>query len=86
MQIMQKKVCNLLNNSDIRTSLDDRNETLGKRIREISQLRVPVLVIVGEKEVADGTVSVRREGADAGTMKVDDFVVWFKAEMAKELV
>ena len=81
-----KKVCNLLNNSDIRTSLDDRNETLGKRIREISQLRVPVLVIVGEKEVADGTVSVRREGADAGTMKVDDFVAWFKAEMAKELV
>ena len=80
-----KKVCNLLNNSDIRTSLDDRNETLGKRIREISLLRVPVLVIVGEKEVADGTVSVRREGADAGTMKLDDFVKWFKAEVAKEL-
>ena len=80
-----KKVCVLLNNSDIRTSLDDRNETLGKRIREISLLRVPVLVIVGEKEVADGTVSVRREGADAGTMKLDDFVKWFKAEVAKEL-
>lgn len=80
-----KKVCGLLNNSDIRTSLDDRNETLGKRIREISMLRVPVLVIVGEKEVADGTVSVRREGADAGTMKLDDFVKWFKAEVAKEL-
>lgn len=80
-----KKVCGLLNNSDIRTSLDDRNETLGKRIREISLLRVPVLAIVGEKEVADGTVSVRREGADAGTMKLDDFVKWFKAEVAKEL-
>ena len=80
-----KKVCGLLNNSDIRTSLDDRNETLGKRIREISLLRVPVLVIVGEKEVADGTVSVRREGSDAGTMKLDDFVKWFKAEVAKEL-
>ena len=80
-----KKVCGLLNNSDIRTSLDDRNETLGKRIREISLLRVPVLVIVGEKEVADGTVSVRRDGADAGTMKLDDFVKWFKAEVAKEL-
>ena len=80
-----KKVCGLLNNSDIHTSLDDRNETLGKRIREISLLRVPVLVIVGEKEVADGTVSVRREGADAGTMKLDDFVKWFKAEVAKEL-
>ena len=80
-----KKVCGLLNNSDIRTSVDDRNETLGKRIREISLLRVPVLAIVGEKEVADGTVSVRREGADAGTMKVDDFIKWFKAEAAKEL-
>ncbi len=80
-----KKVCSLLNNSDIRTSVDDRNETLGKRIREISLLRVPVLAIVGEKEVADGTVSVRREGADAGTMKVDDFIKWFKAEAAKEL-
>ncbi len=80
-----KKVCGLLNNSDIRTSVDDRNETLGKRIREISLLRVPVLVIVGEKEVADGTVSVRRDGADAGTMKVEDFITWFKAEVAKEL-
>lgn len=80
-----KKVCGLLNNSDIRTSVDDRNETLGKRIREISLLRVPVLAIVGEKEVADGTVSVRREGADAGTMKLDDFVKWFKAEVAREL-
>lgn len=80
-----KKVCGLLNNSDIRTSVDDRNETLGKRIREISLLRVPVLAIVGEKEVADGTVSVRREGADAGTMKVDDFIKWIKAEVAREL-
>lgn len=80
-----KKVCGLLNNSDIRTSVDDRNETLGKRIREISLLRVPVLAIVGEKEVADGTVSVRRDGVDAGTMKVDDFIKWFKAEVAKEL-
>ena len=80
-----KKVCSLLNNCDIRSSLDARNETLGKRIREISLLRVPVLVIVGEKEVAEGTVSVRREGADVGTMKTEDFVTWFKAETAKEL-
>ena len=80
-----KKVCSLLNNSDIRTSVDDRNETLGKRIREISLLRVPVLAIVGEKEVSEGTVSVRREGVDAGTMKVDDFIAWFKAQTAEEL-
>ena len=80
-----KKVCGLLNNSDIRASIDDRNETLGKRIREISLLRVPVLAIVGEKEVENGTVSVRREGADAGVMKVEEFVEWLRAQMASEL-
>ena len=80
-----KKVCGLLNNSDIRASIDDRNETLGKRIREISLLRVPVLAIVGEKEVEQGTVSVRKEGADAGVMKVEEFVTWLKAQMASEL-
>ena len=80
-----KKVCGLLNNSDIRASIDDRNETLGKRIREISLLRVPVLAIVGEKEVEQGTVSVRKEGADAGVMKVEEFVEWLKAQMASEL-
>jgi len=80
-----KKVCGLLNNSDIRASIDDRNETLGKRIREISLLRVPVLAIVGEKEVEQGTVSVRKEGADAGVMKVEEFVAWLKAQMASEL-
>ena len=80
-----KKVCGLLNNSDIRASMDDRNETLGKRIREISLLRVPVLAIVGEKEVEEGTVSVRKEGADAGVMKVEEFVEWLKAQMASEL-
>ena len=80
-----KKVCRLMNNSDIRSSVDDRNETLGKRIREISLLRVPVLAIVGEKEVEQGTVSVRKEGADAGVMKVEEFVEWLKAQMASEL-
>ena len=80
-----KKVCELLNNSDIRASIDDRNETLGKRIREISLLRVPVLAIVGEKEVESGAVSVRLEGADAGVMGLDEFVAWLKARMASEL-
>ena len=80
-----KKVCDLLNNSDIRTSVDDRNETLGKRIRENSLLRIPVRIIVGEKEAAEGTVAVTREGVDAGNMKAEEFVTWFKAEVAKEL-
>ncbi len=80
-----EKVCGLLKNSDIRASIDGRNETLGKRIREVALLRVPVLVIVGEKEVADGTVSVRLEGVDKGTMTMDGFVDFFKAAVAEEL-
>ena len=80
-----EKVCGLLKNSDIRASIDGRNETLGKRIREVALLRVPVLVIVGEKEVADGTVSVRQEGVDKGTMTLDGFVDFFKAAVAEEL-
>ena len=80
-----KKVCELMNNSEIRASIDARNETLGKRIREISILRVPILVIVGEKEVAEGTVSVRKNGVDAGSMTVAGFVDYFKALVAEEL-
>lgn len=80
-----KKVCELLNNSEIRSSVDDRNETLGKRIREISLLRVPVLIIVGEKEAADGTVSVRLRGQDAGSKTVDEFIAWFKDAVKAEL-
>ena len=80
-----KKVCDLLKNSDIRASIDDRNETLGKRIRDISLLRVPLLAIVGEKEAAEGTVSVRREGANAGTFTLDGFVEYIKSAMAEEL-
>lgn len=80
-----KKVCDLLNNSDIRTSVDDRNETLGKRIREISLLRVPVLVIVGEKEMSEDSVSVRCGGVDKGSMTSEGFVNWFKETISEEL-
>ena len=80
-----KKVCELLNNSEIRASIDARNETLGKRIRDIAQFRVPLLVVVGEKEEADGTVSVRREGVNVGTQSVEDFVKYVKSAIAEEL-
>ncbi|MDD5283713.1 MAG: threonine--tRNA ligase, partial [Bacteroidales bacterium] len=52
-----KKVCEFLNNSELRASLDDRNETVGKRIRENELKRIPYLLIVGEKEESSGTVS-----------------------------
>ena len=80
-----KKVCDLLKNSDIRASIDDRNETLGKRIRDISLLRVPLLAVVGEKEASEGTVSVRREGAPAGNFTLEGFVEYIKSAMAEEL-
>ena len=81
----EKKVVNLLNNSELRASIDDRNETLGKRIRETSLKRVPVLVIVGEKEVADNTVSVRREGVDQGSMTVEGFIKYIQDAVKEEL-
>ena len=80
-----EKVCELLKNSEIRASIDARNETLGKRIREISLLRVPVIAIVGEKEATEGTVSVRREGVDQGSMSAEQFVGYLKAAIAEEL-
>ena len=80
-----EKVCDSLKNADIRASVDARNETLGKRIREISLLRVPILVIVGEKEMNAGSVSVRREGVDQGSMSVEDFIRYIKATIAEEL-
>ncbi len=80
-----EKVCELLKNSEIRASVDSRNETLGKRIREISLLRVPVIAIVGEKEVNDNAVSVRKEGADQGSMTVTDFIQYIKSVVADEL-
>ena len=80
-----EKVCSLLKNSDIRASIDARNETLGKRIREISLLRVPILVIVGEKEQTDGTVSIRREGVDQGSMTIEKFIEYINSAIAEEL-
>ena len=80
-----EKVCNSLKNCDIRASIDARNETLGKRIREIALLRVPVLAIVGEKEATEGTVSVRREGTDQGSMSVEQFINYINAAVAEEL-
>lgn len=79
-----KKVCELLNNSDIRTSVDDRNETLGKRIRENSLLRIPLTVIVGEKEVMEETVSVRHNGEDKGSMTVNEFIAKFNEAVKAE--
>ncbi|MDR0659311.1 MAG: threonine--tRNA ligase [Prevotellaceae bacterium] len=81
-----KKVLNVLNNSDIRGSVDDRNETIGKKIRESELKRTPYLLIVGEKEEQENKVSVRVQGeGDKGSMSIEDFADMLRKEIEKQL-
>lgn len=81
-----KKVGDLLNNYDIRALIDDRNETIGKKIRENELKRLPYQLIVGEKELENESVSVRKQGGeDLGAMKVQDFITYLTAEIKKQL-
>ena len=69
-----KKVSELLNNSDIRGLVDERNEKIGKKIRDNEVNKVPFMLVVGEKEAEEGTVAVREHGkGDIGTMTIEDF-------------
>jgi threonyl-tRNA synthetase len=75
-----------LNNSDIRTLIDDRNEKIGKKIRDNELRRIPYLLIVGEKEENEGTISVRKQGqGDLGSMTPGDFVELIKKETDLQL-
>lgn len=81
-----KKVSDILNNSDIRTSIDDRNETIGKKIRESELKRIPYLLIVGEKEEQTNKVSVRLQGeGDKGMMSLEGFIETVENEVKKQL-
>ncbi len=81
-----KNVLNLLNNSDIRTLIDERNEKIGKKIRDNELKRIPYLLIIGEKEAESNTVSVRRQGeGDKGVMTIEEFIALIKAEVAAEI-
>ena len=63
-----------LNAQDVRVQVDDRNEKIGRKIRDNELKRIPFMLIVGEKEAENGEVSVRRQGeGDKGTMKVAEF-------------
>ncbi len=69
-----EKVSNFLNNRDIRTQVDERNEKIGRKIRDNELKRIPFLLIVGEKEEAAGEVSVRVQGeGDKGSMSMQQF-------------
>ena len=68
------KVQKYLKQFDIRALLDDRNEKIGRKIRDNEMKRIPYMLIVGEKESENGEVSVRKQGTgDQGTMKFEDF-------------
>ena len=79
------KVLEILNNSDICTLIDDRSEKIGKKIRDNELKRIPYLLIIGEKEVENNTIAVRKQGeGDKGSMKIEEFVNFINSEIKKE--
>lgn len=81
-----KKVSLFLNNYDIRTLIDDRNEKIGKKIRDNELKKIPFMLIVGEKEEADEKVAVRRQGeGDKGTLGLEEFAKFLTEEVKKEI-
>lgn len=81
-----EKVSEFLNNYDIRGLVDDRNEKVGKKIRDAEIAKVPFMLIVGEKENESNTVSVRQRGkGDVGELDLDAFVKVVQTEIEMEL-
>ena len=79
-----QKVLDLLEIDEIRAVSDDRSETIGKKIRDAEMSKVPYMLIVGEQEEKDGTVSVRRHGqGDIGTITIEAFAELVKNEIKK---
>ena len=69
-----KKVLESLNNSDIRGLIDSRDEKIGRKIRDAEVKKIPYMLIIGEKEMNDGLISVRKHGhGDAGSMTLEEF-------------
>ena len=79
-----QKVCEYLNANDVRATIDDRNEKIGRKIRDNELKRIPYMLVVGEKEAAEGTVSVRKQGqGDQGSMKFEDFAKKINEEVCQ---
>ena len=77
-----KSVENRLRKAGVRVELDDRNEKIGKKIRDTELMRVPYMLVIGEKEVAENQLSVRRQGkGDTGVQTIDAFVEMIKDEI-----
>ncbi|NNE55539.1 MAG: threonine--tRNA ligase, partial [Flavobacteriales bacterium] len=81
-----EKVSKVLDNYDIRAFVDDRNEKVGRKIRDAEVERVPYMLIVGEKEFDSGEVSARKQGeGDLGAMTAEKFADLIKAEVSEML-
>jgi len=81
-----QKVLELLNNSDIRGLVDERNEKVGKKIRDAELSKYPFMLIVGEKEAESDTISVRQRGkGDLGALSPESFAALVQNEMEREL-
>jgi threonyl-tRNA synthetase len=81
-----QKVLSLLENHEIRALTNHRNDTIGKKIRDAEMSKIPYMLIVGEQEEKDGTVSVRKHGeGDIGTMPVEDFIELINQEIKRTL-
>ncbi len=81
-----KRVSEFLNNCDIRTIIDDRNEKIGRKIRDNELKRIPYLLIVGEQEVESEQVAVRKQGdGDKGSMKLQKFADFINTEVKEQL-
>ena len=78
------RVAAVLNEQGVRATVDMRNEKIGRKIRDNEVKHIPYLLVVGEKEEADGNVAVRKQGAqDLGTMSIDDFAKKINEEVAE---
>ncbi len=77
-----QKVVNVLNKADIRGPLDDRNEKVGRKIRDAEVKKIPFMLVVGEQEMLEEAVSVRKHGGEeVGKLKLEDFVSYFKEQV-----
>ena len=81
-----KKIENELKNSDIRVSVDERNEKIGKKIRDTEMKKIPYMLIVGEKEMIEEKVAVRKQSeGDQGSLTLAEFINQIKIEIKETI-
>lgn len=81
-----QELSKVLNNSDIRALVDDRNEKIGKKIRDNELKKIPYMIIFGEKEMESGQLSIRQQGeGDLGTMLAEEFMAFIQDKVKSQI-